>query len=109
MELFFSPSYEEFIQQTNTLNEMSAYSQLLSRSKIIGYQITKVVYRGYEASAALQSTHDKAVQTRTFIRLNKEAQQKEEILQKFKLEREKKRAKLSEFKCHHTDSVGGVL
>jgi len=76
---------------------MSAYSQLMTRSKLIGYHISKVVYRGYEASSALQTTHDKAVQTRTYIRLNKEAEEKEGGLQKVKLEREKKRAKLSEW------------
>lgn len=84
---------------------MATYSQLVSRSKIIGYHITKVVYRGYEASFALQSTHDKAVQTRTYIRLNKEAEQKEEVLQKFKLEREKKRAKLSESRVAYCPSI----
>ena len=75
---------------------MDTYSQLVTRSKRIGYHITKVVYRGYEASLSLQTTHDKAVQTRTHIRLNKEAEEKEQILSQFKLKREKERTKLSE-------------
>lgn len=76
---------------------MATYSQLAARAKRIGYHITKVVYRGYEASAALQATHDRAVQTRTHIRLNKEAEEKEQVLLQFKLKREKERTKLSEF------------
>lgn len=75
---------------------MDTYSQLAARAKRIGYHITKVVYRGYEASASLQATHDNAVQTRTHIRLNKEAEEKEQVLLQFKLKREKQRTKLSE-------------
>ena len=90
-------SYEEFIKQTHDLNSMDTYSQLTVRAKRIGYHITKVVYRGYEASSSLQATHDNAVQTRTHIRLNKEAEEKEQILLQFKLKREKQRTKLSEF------------
>lgn len=76
---------------------MDTYSQLTARAQRIGYHITKVVYRGYEASASLQATHDNAVQTRTYIRLNKEAEEKEQILLQFKLKREKQRTKLSEW------------
>ena len=74
---------------------MDSYNQLASRAKLIGYEISKVVYRGYEASQALQTTHDNAVQTRTHNRLNKEAEEKEQILLQFKLQREKQRTKLS--------------
>ena len=74
---------------------MDTYAQLTGRAKRIGYHITKVVYRGYEASVSLQATHDNAVQTRTHIRLNKEAEEKEQILLQFKLKREKERTKLS--------------
>ena len=86
---------------------MDTYSQLTTRAKRIGYHITKVVYRGYEASATLQATHDHAVQTRTHIRLNKEAEEKEQILLQFKLKREKQRTKLSEceFLIVHTNSA----
>ena len=47
-------SYQEFLKQTNELNKMETYSQLMSRTKRIGYTIRKVVYRGYEASRSLQ-------------------------------------------------------
>lgn len=47
-------SYEEFLKETNELNKLDTYPQLLSRARHIGYHVTKVVYRGYEASVALQ-------------------------------------------------------
>lgn len=67
----------------------------MARSSHIGFTITKVVYRGYVASASLQATHDDAVQTRTHLRLRTEAEEQEQRLQEFKLKREKERTKLS--------------
>lgn len=99
MYIFTPFSFEEFIQQTHDLNHTDSYSQLTNRAKVIGYCISKVVYRGYVASSTLQATHDNAVQTRTHIRLNKEAEEKEQVLLQFRLEREKQRTKLSQ--CTH--------
>ncbi len=78
---------------------MDSYSQLNSRAKRIGYNITKVVYRGYEASRSLQATHDEAVHIRTNLRLKTESEEQEQVLQEFKLKREKERTKLSECAC----------
>ena len=36
------------------LNLLESYPQLVTRAARIGYNITKVVYRGYSARAALQ-------------------------------------------------------
>ena len=47
-------SYGEFLKETHELNKLASYPQLTSRSHHIGYNITKVVYRGYEATASLQ-------------------------------------------------------
>ena len=47
-------SYEEFLHQTDQLNLVDSYPQLATRAARIGYNITKVVYRGYSAPAALQ-------------------------------------------------------
>lgn len=89
-------SYEEFIQQTHDLNSMDSYSQLNTRAQRIGYNITKVVYRGYEASRSLQATHDEAVHIRTNLKLKTEAEEQEQVLQEFKLKREKERTKLKQ-------------
>ena len=89
-------SYEEFLKKTNDLNSLETYTQLMTRTQHIGFNINKVVYRGYVASQSLQATHDDAVQTRTHLRLRTEAEEQEQRLQEFKLKREKERTKLSE-------------
>ena len=37
---------------------------------MIGFEVTKVVFRGYYASPKLQALHDTAIQTRTQLKLN---------------------------------------
>ncbi len=39
---------------SSKLNELDHYPSLLERSKRIGYSVTKVVFRGYQASDKLQ-------------------------------------------------------
>ena len=90
-------SYAEFIRQTEDLNSLDCYNQLLFRAKHIGYTITKVVYRGYEASRALQATHDDAVRTRMKLKLDAESEEQEQSIMEFRLKREKERTKLSEW------------
>jgi len=46
-------TFEQFKEQTERLNELETYPQLVARSERIGYRINKVVYRGYHASALL--------------------------------------------------------
>lgn len=74
---------------------MACYTLLSNRAKHIGYEVTKVVYRGYEASVALQATHDSAVSTRMSLRLDAESEEQEQALKEFRLKREKERIKLS--------------
>ena len=47
-------SYEEFLNQSHQLSKIESYSQLTTRAEKIGFRITKVVYRGYQASSTLQ-------------------------------------------------------
>ena len=88
-------SYEEFIHQTEDLNNMECYTLLQLRAKHIGYNVTKVVYRGFEASQALQATHDDAVRTRMKLKLDAESEEQEQTIMEFRLKREKERTKLS--------------
>ncbi len=90
-----SSSYAEFIRHTDDMNSMDCYKQLMSRAQHIGYHITKVVYRGYEATRALQATHDDAVRNRMKLKLDAESEEQEQTIMKFKLQREKERTKLS--------------
>ena len=48
------PSYDEFIDCSSKLNDIKNYPQLMDRSSTIGYEVTKVVFRGYHAGAKLQ-------------------------------------------------------
>lgn len=85
-------TYEEVLQKTNQLNELDAYPQLMSRAKSIGYQVTKVVYRGYHASDKLQQMHDDAIQARTQLRLESETEQSAQALADLQLQREFERS-----------------
>merc|ERR1712110_741913 len=64
-----SLSYEEFVENTQKLNDISTYKTLTSRAEMIGYNISKVVFRGFHSSDALQNMHDKAIHERTRLRL----------------------------------------
>ena len=48
-------TFEQFKQETDHLNELRTYSNLMLRAERIGYRINKVVYRGYMAGNTLQS------------------------------------------------------
>ena len=43
-----------FLQDTAYLGALESYPQLTSRAERIGYRISKVVYRGYQAPQKLQ-------------------------------------------------------
>jgi len=64
-----SLSYEEFVENTSQMNELSTFKQLTSRAVNFGYRINKVVFRGFHSSDALQSMHDRAIHERTRLRL----------------------------------------
>ncbi len=49
-----SPRYEEFMDASAKLNSLDHYPSLMERSKRVGYAVTKVVFRGYQASDQLQ-------------------------------------------------------
>lgn len=59
----------EFIEQAGELNEFKNYPQLLERCKHIGYEVSKVVFRGYHAAPKLQNMHDDAIAMRTKLKL----------------------------------------
>ena len=58
-------TYEVFLEKTGELNKIETFSQLTTRAKTIGYNINKVVFRGFHSSDALQQMHDQAIHTRT--------------------------------------------
>ncbi|KAL5020118.1 hypothetical protein ScPMuIL_003010 [Solemya velum] len=87
-------SYEEFLQKTNQLGEISQYPQLLQRAERIGYTVQKVVYRGYIATNQLQLMQNSAIESRTQLRLNAEIESQKQKLADFKLEKEQERTQM---------------
>lgn len=85
--------FEQFKEQTEKLNDLATYPQLVQRGERIGYKINKVVYRGYHASETLQSMHDRAIEARTKLRLEAETEEQAQELADLKLEREAARAR----------------
>ena len=59
----------EFIEKSGELNELTNYRQLTERCKVIGAEVSKVVFRGYYASPKLQHMHDNAIQARTRLKM----------------------------------------
>ena len=47
---------KEFVDNTGQLNILDNYTQLRERSKVIGYEVSKVVYRGFQCNDKLQVT-----------------------------------------------------
>lgn len=87
-------TFEEFKESTNKLNELTEYANLLGRADRIGYQISKVVYRGYVASNKLQAMHDDAIEQRTSLKLESETERQAQELADLKLERESEREEI---------------
>lgn len=85
--------FDKFKEQTEQLNDLATYPQLVQRGERIGYRINKVVYRGYHASDTLQQMHDRAIETRTKLRLEAETEEQAQELADMKLDRELARAK----------------
>ncbi|XP_006812186.2 uncharacterized protein LOC102804353 [Saccoglossus kowalevskii] len=86
-------SYEEFQQQAGKLNSLNTYPQLMQRSTRIGYEISKVVYRGYHAGEHLQLMQDNAIKSRTELKLNTEIQEGEQKIADYKIRKEQARSK----------------
>ena len=85
-------TFEKFKERTERLNDLATYPQLTQRAHRIGYEINKVVYRGYLASDALQAMHDNAIETRTQLKLEDETERQVQELEDMKMDRELRRA-----------------
>ena len=83
-----SRTFEAFKQDTERLNALDTYPNLTARAQRIGYQINKVVYRGYTAGTTLQAMHDGAIETRTQLKLEAETEDQAQELADLKLTRE---------------------
>jgi len=85
-------NYETFLNETYKLNELSTFSQLTSRATHIGYTMSKVVFRGFQAGEKLQAMHDNAIQERTRLRLKEETEEQAQRAEDIRLHAEERRA-----------------
>jgi hypothetical protein len=79
-------AFEAFKRNTSRLNDLETYAQLTNRAGQCGYRINKVVYRGYGATDALQQMHDRAIEARTRLNLQRATEQQAQDLEDYKLD-----------------------
>eukprot|EP00009_Paramoeba_aestuarina_P006228 CAMPEP_0201524158 /NCGR_PEP_ID=MMETSP0161_2-20130828/21147_1 /ASSEMBLY_ACC=CAM_ASM_000251 /TAXON_ID=180227 /ORGANISM="Neoparamoeba aestuarina, Strain SoJaBio B1-5/56/2" /LENGTH=287 /DNA_ID=CAMNT_0047923447 /DNA_START=558 /DNA_END=1418 /DNA_ORIENTATION=- len=73
-------NFENFKENSNALNTLDAFPHLTSRSKSIGIDVSKVVFRGYVSANSLQQMHDESIETRTKLKLQQETELVEQEL-----------------------------
>merc|ERR1711920_954678 len=93
IEFVAGKSFEDFKASSDNLNNISYYPQLTSRAKGIGFEVTKVVFRGYGAPQRLQKMHDDAIERRTKLGLEREIEDQEQRSLDMKLSREEERVR----------------
>jgi len=91
IDIVAGKSFEEFKVSTDSLNDLGSYPQLTSRAMGIGFEVTKVVFRGYGAPQRLQRMHDDAIERRTQLGLERENVEQEQKMQDMKQAREEER------------------
>ena len=84
-------NFVAFKENTAALNELDTYQQLVTRAKRIGYEISKVVYRGYAAAPKLQAMHDNAIEIRTKLTLEAETEAQAQNLADLRMKRDHER------------------
>lgn len=84
-------SFDDFKSNSERLNSLTAYSQLLNRAEQVGYKIHKIVYRGYTTAEALQNMQNHAIETRTKLKLERETEEQTQKLADYKQKCESER------------------
>ena len=112
IEFAAGEAFERFKEKTERLSALDTYPQLIKRATTIGYRITKVVYRGYQASQTLQTMHDDAIEARTKLRLESETEQQAQDLADMKQQREagreKERQSVEEARIQHQNRLAAM-
>merc|ERR1712072_1198869 len=91
IEFVSASSFEEFKAASDQLNDLNVYRQLTTRARGIGFEVTKVVFRGYGAPSRLQKIHDDAIERRTKLALDRENEDQEQKMLDMKLAHEEER------------------
>ncbi|RYX99595.1 hypothetical protein EON78_03460, partial [bacterium] len=106
-------SFEKFKENTDKLNDLATYKQLVTRSEKIGYKIGKVVYRGYTANHRLQEMHNDAIESRTRLKLESETEDQAQKLADFKLikdyQRSEKKREMEQEEIIHKNKMSQLV
>merc|ERR1719410_2252741 len=74
------------------MNTLATFQQLTSRAEMIGYRVSKVVFREFHSSDALQAMHDKAIHERTRLRLEADTEDHRQRTLDLQLAKEEERS-----------------
>jgi len=85
-------TYQGLLKRTAQLSEVDTFPILAGRMDHIGFELQKVVYRGYSTSEQLQKMHDEAIAQRTKLKLRADTQQMEQAQQAMELRCKQERA-----------------
>ncbi|GFS26910.1 POU domain protein [Elysia marginata] len=89
-------SYGQFVECTSQLSSLKTYPQLVQRAESVGFEVQKVVFRGYHASEQLQEMQNNAIESRTQLRLQREIEDQEQKLAALKLDRRQQRSAMEQ-------------
>ena len=87
-------TYEQLLADSGALSVMEHYPILAARLASIGYELEKVVYRGYSSSDKLQSMQDSSIASRTKLRLDADTKRHEMANQMMELSARQERQKI---------------
>jgi len=86
-------TYETLLQRTAQLSDIATFPILASRMAQTGFELLKIVYRGYSAGDALQTMHDQAIAKRTKLKLEADTRQMEQAHMSMELGCKQERSK----------------
>eukprot|EP01006_Ploeotia_vitrea_P026765 TRINITY_DN59715_c0_g1_i1.p1 TRINITY_DN59715_c0_g1~~TRINITY_DN59715_c0_g1_i1.p1 ORF type:complete len:484 (-),score=64.70 TRINITY_DN59715_c0_g1_i1:147-1598(-) len=91
LEFAAARQFDQFKSESDHLNVIGTYPQLLEGASRVGFKINKVVFKGYTAGAKIQRMHDDAIEKRTATALATETELQHQELESLKLEKEQDR------------------
>ena len=87
-----SRTFDLFKNEAHFLNDFDQFPVLLENAEKIGIRITKIAFKGYDISSAVQKMYNDAIEIRTKFELDKEKKEKDQYMINYVLEEEHKRA-----------------
>lgn len=102
-------TFETFKKDSDQLNKIQTYTQLHQRATKIGYEITKVVFRGFGTTNKIQEMHNSSIESRTQIKLRGENETELQNIEDFKIgkiqQRKEKEREIQQKDIEHKSSI----